>query len=385
VIQNYLYFPNPDPLYAMLGTLIGNTLKGSPVWLILVGPSACGKTQLLQGIEKLPGIIPLDSVTGDAALLSGTKRKEISEDATGGLLRELGPRGLLLMEDFTTVLSWPQDQIKRFLGTLRRIYDGKWDRPVGSDGGQRLGWEGRAGFLSGSTDAIDDHLMHNSEMGERCLYYRYPETEGWAESNKAMEHPDREERTEQIQLAILEFAMEIGFDWDDDALPEPMSRLETERIIAVSQIAAKGNSAVVRDPKTREITSVKQAHAPTRIVGELSQMYRGMERIGVSEAERWRILRKIGLDSMPQAKGDALRMAAAEGRHGTTLGDVARELRMSYSGAKRAVEELKSHGLVHEDKVQGSAEGRWRLSDWGEERFQTGWGLHEQQLHQRFE
>jgi putative DNA primase/helicase len=46
VFQRWLHLPDPDPLYAVLGTIAANRLPGDPVWLLDVGGSSWGKSEL---------------------------------------------------------------------------------------------------------------------------------------------------------------------------------------------------------------------------------------------------------------------------------------------------------------------------------------------------
>ena len=134
--QDYLHFPVPDPLYALVGAMTGTMMNSYPVWLMLIGPSSCGKTVLLESMLVLDKIREIDSVTGEAAFLSGTKQKERAKDAKGGLLREIGDRGLMVLSDFTTILSKANTAKDEIMTALRKVYDGRYTRTVGTDGGQ---------------------------------------------------------------------------------------------------------------------------------------------------------------------------------------------------------------------------------------------------------
>src|SRR5271169_2757889 len=85
--QDYLYFPDPAPLYAVMGTLAANMIPGNPVWLMLVGPPSCGGTALLDTLLRIPKVHSVGSVSGKAVFLSGTAKKERTRDSTGGILR----------------------------------------------------------------------------------------------------------------------------------------------------------------------------------------------------------------------------------------------------------------------------------------------------------
>src|SRR3954453_14477656 len=102
--QEYLYLPDPAPLVLALATVVANRMAGPPVWLMIVGPPSSGKTALVSGTVNFPEVIETATLT-EASLLSGTASKDRAEDATGGLLKQIGDRGLLVMKDFTSVLS----------------------------------------------------------------------------------------------------------------------------------------------------------------------------------------------------------------------------------------------------------------------------------------
>ena len=86
------------PTRAVLAAYVANRAlnDGDPIWLMLVGGSGVGKTERLIPLAVMPDVVLESSITGPAALLSGTARKERSKDATGGLLRKVeGERNLV--------------------------------------------------------------------------------------------------------------------------------------------------------------------------------------------------------------------------------------------------------------------------------------------------
>ena len=57
-------------------------MRGYPVWIMLVGPPESGKTELLKPLLNLDSCRECGDLSGKAALLSGTKAKERTADAT---------------------------------------------------------------------------------------------------------------------------------------------------------------------------------------------------------------------------------------------------------------------------------------------------------------
>jgi hypothetical protein len=58
------------------------------------------------------------------------------------------------------------------LSALREIYDGRWDRPVGVDGGRTLAWAGRIAVVGAVTTAWDRAHDVVAAMGDRFVLIR---------------------------------------------------------------------------------------------------------------------------------------------------------------------------------------------------------------------
>lgn len=377
-VGELIYFPNPDPLYAVMGTVAGNCLKGIPVWLILVGPPSDGKTMLLDMLDNIPRVHSIDMIKSLGCLISGSPKKEVKSDATGGILRQLGRRGLLLVKDWTCMMSLNSDAVIEVVGALRRVYDGKFDRPVGSDGARVLKWFGSIGLISGSTSVIDKHHQILSELGERWMYYRSVDdgdNRGYGASKKMSSTPDPKEVMERLRVLVAEFFEDIGLYWSDDGMDRRvLNEEEANRIFAMAALSSAARSPVGRDYRTREVISLKETETPTRLNGALGQMYLGMEFIGLEEEHRWRVLGKTAMDSMP---GVRLGMIKLMSKGPAVSAKVIRdELGCSPNTVRFAAEDLSLHGIV--EKVErgermGERAGSYRLTSWAKRQLAVGW------------
>src|SRR5215471_996355 len=84
VFQRWICDDDLIPTRAVLAAYVANRkLDGDPVWLMLVGGSGVGKTERLIPLSGMPDVVLESSITGPAALLSGTGKKERAKDATG--------------------------------------------------------------------------------------------------------------------------------------------------------------------------------------------------------------------------------------------------------------------------------------------------------------
>lgn len=368
--QDFLHLPDPSPLYVVMGTIAANMMQGPPVWLMLIGESSCGKTELLMTLKDIPGVHITSKIKGEQALLSGSKHKEWAKGAKGGLLREIGERGALVFKDFTTILSMQKDVLAEMLAAFREIYDGEWSREIGGEGGQKLKWQGHIGFLTGVTPAVDRSHAMVSEMGERFIFFRYPPSDGWAEAFAALGRENMGKMSADMRQLVKGFFDGFGLDWKKSTPLRHLTHSEKDGLIAMGQLAGRSRGLVLRDSYSKEIIDIPSAERPTRITLELGMLYRSMEFIGVEGGvggEAWKIIQKIALDSMPMVRSTALRCAIANPNRGytTSQGVVATVGRFSDGTAKRAFEELQALQVMHND-------GGWGLTDTAVEMVRRG-------------
>jgi hypothetical protein len=164
------------PVHAVLAAIAANLSPGKVVWLGVIAASSSGKTELLNSLSRVPFIHAVSSIT-PAAMLSGTPKREKTSASKGGLLREVGDFGILVLKDFGSILSMRPDAKAETLAMLREVYDGAVVRRVGSDGGRALPWRGRIGLIFACTQAYDEHHSVIAGLGDRFLLVRLTPSE----------------------------------------------------------------------------------------------------------------------------------------------------------------------------------------------------------------
>lgn len=347
------WIPDGDaiPLRVLLATYAANRhLDGDPVWMMLVGGSGVGKTERLVPLSAMPDVVLASDITGPAALLSGTSKKEVAKDATGGLLRQLpSDRGMLVLKDFTSVLDMPRDARAQVLAALREMYDGRWDRIVGADGGRTLTWSGRLAIVAGCTSAIDSHHAVISIMGTRFLYVRLRSSPDIVAA--ALNHAGEEAvMRQQLREAVRGFL---------EHLPgQPYGKTEVgTALMALASLVARARSPVERDQRS-EIRFVPDAEMPTRIVKMLAQLWRAAGLVGIPKPAAWDMVRRVAIDSVPKLRGLVLTLLEPGQK---TIAEIAKETLHPESTARRALEDLAAHGVVVATRSSGKAE-HWQIS-----------------------
>lgn len=359
--QRWLYLPKPDALLATLGAVAANRLPGDPVWLLLVGAPGGGKSEMLNSLLGIKDTRACGTLT-ERALLSGTAKKEQAADAKGGLLKELGAYGVIVLKDFGSILSIHKDERMRVMAALREIYDGAWTRDVGVDGGRKLHWTGKVGLVGGVTPMIDRHHGVIGSMGERFAFYRLPDVDPTAIARKALAHVGRE-RTMRAELAE---AVRWLFE-------QPMTEIaerggeETERLVGLVNLIVHCRSAVERDTsRDREIELVPSPELPTRLIAMLDRLLAGMLMLGATHTTAWRITTEIAFSSMPKLRRDVLQVLFAAGDERTTT-EIAEAVRHPANTTRRALEDLTAHLVVDRHAYgKGHADG-WTLATWAQQ------------------
>lgn len=348
------------PTRAVLAAYIANRkLDGDPVWLMLVGGSGVGKTERLIPLAVMPDVVLESSITGPAALLSGTGKKERAKDATGGLLRKLPEGGgVLLLKDFTSIIDMHRDSRAEVLAALREVYDGRWDRSVGAEGGRTLTWTGHLGLLAGCTTAIDSAHSVMSVMGTRFLLVRLQGDRDIAGS--AFDHVGRERlMRDELRAAVRGLL---------DHLPGAAYEKTEIRgeVIALASFVALARSPVDRDSQS-EIRLVLDPEAPTRIVKMLTQLWRACGLLGLAKADAWKMVRRVGLDSIPKLRRAILDYLATCITAPTTTA-VAEAVDHPGSTTRRGLEDLTAHRVVRRIAGGSGKADRWELTiqtrDW---------------------
>lgn len=357
VFRRWLYLKDDGPVLVVLATVAANLMHGDPLWLMLVGASSGGKTEILVAAARLWGVF-MAAVLTESSLLSGTSKREKAKEAKGGLLREIGPWGILALKDFTSILSMNRDPRAALLAALREIYDGSWTRHVGSDGGRTLHWAGKVGLVAGCTTIIDVHHAVMAAMGERFVLYRLPELPPREQAKQALRNAGREQQMRD-ELASAVGGLFAGIEWPERH-PD-LSEDETDRLVALASLAARARSAVERDGRTRDVELIPDSEAPARLVQALRRLYGGLIMIGVSRDTAWPLVAKVGLDCMPKLRRSVFVYLSRHPGWSTTTA-IATDVGYPTQTARRSLEDLMVHGLVLREPGPKGKPDNWQLA-----------------------
>lgn len=169
-IYRELFFIEDDMIIPLLAATIISAKSNLPcVWMYIIGGASSGKTSALSAFSKVSFLSQISDFTPNT-LLSGA----VSKDTETSLLKKLGNNFVVVMKDFTTILSKSEDTQDMLMGQLREVYDGHIVKYTGM--GKEISWGKkdepyRSVFIMASTEGIYKIQERFSEMGSRGLNF----------------------------------------------------------------------------------------------------------------------------------------------------------------------------------------------------------------------
>jgi len=270
VVKKYLYFESGQDqiIDIILATVIANKIGGDPVWMLIIGPPSSAKTELLRGLHGLDVVHFLSTVT-PSTFISGmkTEKKEVEPS----LLPKLDGK-VLVIKDFTSILSTRSENRQEILAQLREIHDGSISKAFGT--GKQFEWEGKLGLLGACAPVYDKHYRVIATMGDRFMLARINNSDPIKTGEKARANVGREkEMRDEIAYIFKRFLDQfrktnlINPTIDDDYL---------NKIISLASFCAYSRCQVERDYKTRQPEYLPQPEGTGRLMKQFIQIGMGL-------------------------------------------------------------------------------------------------------------
>jgi hypothetical protein len=342
---------------------VANLFKSDPLWLMLVGPPSSGKTEMLNALEGLDFIQHL-SIWTPQTLISGKPKK----NKEPSLLFRLDGK-ILVVKDFTTILSMRHEPRAEIISQLREVFDGKMSKAFGNE--MDVKWEGHVGFIGAVTPIYDQYHAVISAMGDRFTLFRYHNGNGLECGMMAIDRVGREAgmRTE-LRKAASRF---LGQFCNRKPLKVIVDKERREMIVRAAEFAGLLRTSVDRDPYTKEILYEPEPEGTPRLSKQIFQVGIALATIQDKQTiddEIYTILVKLALDAGPVMRAKALRylwesQCWEQTAFWSTSTEVAAAIEKPTKTALRTLEDLMILGLCRRDS-SGKSEStgyRWQLSE----------------------
>lgn len=272
-IQKYQYFEDTDIIDISLASIIATRMKlGDPLWLILIGPSSGGKSQILRPLALTDSdfIHRVDDLT-ENTFLSAAKVKE----GNVSLLSRIGTHGMIVVSDLTVLFSKAQETKAAILSQFRMIYDGEMTKMAGNQP-KPLKWKGYLGIIAGSTPSIYAHFEEVADMGERFIYYRMKPFDAEKATRVSMGRglygKDLDDTLAEMYAGYIKDTVLGEKDKDPIALSHEMQ----ERILQVAMFSERVRTVAHCDWKNEIINKIPVPAMPMRVALQLTVLAKGL-------------------------------------------------------------------------------------------------------------
>jgi len=305
VFHKWLHLESTDAIKIMLACVVSQSMDGPPVWVFLVGPPGSAKTAILASLNTFSKIYSTSSLTVHA-LISGANWKESMDPS---LIPKLNGK-IMVVKDFTSILSMRDTEKEEIFGILRDAYDGKCGKVFGN--GVERNYVSRFTVLAAVTPRIYDMSSQHTALGERFLKYAVGDNlQHTAEKDiisRAIQNINSEAKmNNEFQDAVSAF---LDRTVKLDIVPSISEAIE-QQIIALAMFGARLRGSVSRDAYRNEImTSRPSAEIGSRLGIQLAKLAKSLAMVEGRKsvnANDVKLLKKVALDTIPQRNEDLFR------------------------------------------------------------------------------
>jgi energy-coupling factor transporter ATP-binding protein EcfA2 len=325
---------DPDILRLIYGALCANQLQGNPVWLMIIGPAGCGKSELLMSLSAAKKHTYTISSLTPYSLMSG-----YGDSDETSLIHKLRDK-VLIIKDLSSTTEIGKEDRGLLFSFLRDAYDGQVSRATGRG---VIRFEGKFGIIAAGTLAVEQGRKMEAVLGERFLYLR-PRFKGEKILEISLRNATRKiEMRRTLQNAAGQFLS--GYS-------PPAKRTLPKGVIEASKEAARvlvrTRSTVIRDSYRKEIEFPAEVmEIPTRVYEQFILLALAMRSLGADADEMEQGIKRLLLDSIPYVRMRVLE-AIADGN--TTKSAVAKAIKMSSSPASRCMEDMENLGIIEKNQ-----------------------------------
>lgn len=272
-VEKYQYLEDTNIIDVALASIVATRLKlGDPIWLVIIGASSGGKSQILRPLSLTDDkfLHRIDDLT-ENTFLSGMNVGKGKGDPS--LLMRIGSLGMLVMSDLTVLFSKTSESRNAILSQFRMIYDGEMVKYSGTSD-KSIKWKGYLGVLAGSTPSIYSHFEEVSDMGERFIYYRMKDYDPEKATRLAMSRKIYgKELDDKLSNLYGDYIKEVvtAYGGEEIVLPQNIS----DRILQIAMFAEKVRTVAHTD-FYKTIDRIPVSAMPMRVALQLITIAKGL-------------------------------------------------------------------------------------------------------------
>ena len=323
VYKKWLFLANTDAIEVMLAVMMSNFIEGDPLWMFIVSPPGGSKTEMLMSLSRCENAFMISSLSAHS-LISGASHN----NGDPSLIPKLNGR-ILVVKDFTAILSKRDQEKDEIFGTLRDAYDGTCVRTFGN--GITRSYKSRFSIIAAVTPSIYELSAQHLSLGERFLKYMVGSSLYHASEDeiirRAVENVNKETAMRDELADVVAALLKRS---PPDKLPY-IGPEYTTKLVALARFGARMRGVVGREHYRPEIvTGRPSAEVGSRLGKQLSKLAMAIAIVNgrnrITEHE-YRLVKKTMLDTIPQRVDD---MVKTMWKKAPTVDDTLRTKEISY-------------------------------------------------------
>jgi hypothetical protein len=333
--RKWLYLKDETVIDVVLGCVVANRSQSDPVWVFIVAPPGGTKTEVLRSL-KTSETYHLSTLTRHS-LISGFMIKRKDGSRIDPSLLPLLDGKVLIIKDFTTVISMDKHAREEILATLRDAYDGEARKTFGSETMTRS-YKSKFGFLAGVTPEIDRIYSVSQSLGERFIKYRTHIEDRENIIRKASQNLGKE-KDMRMELMGVTARFLRTLEMSNVAIPD---ELDT-KFINLALLIAQLRTSVSRDSyNRRNVQFMPETEVGTRLVKQLKGLAQGLALVRgkkeITEAE-YELITKIAKDTLPSKRLSLLQaLITLKGYERTSA--IAQEIKLHVNTVREMLEDF---------------------------------------------
>ncbi|OGZ66460.1 MAG: hypothetical protein A3C50_00150 [Candidatus Staskawiczbacteria bacterium RIFCSPHIGHO2_02_FULL_43_16] len=343
-------------LKIITAVIISSQLRcNPPLWLFLIGVPSSLKTELVGLFSATDEVYTLDTLT-ENAFASGFVPKDGKEPQD---LLPLIDNKAFIIKDLNTLFSLNEETVKKILGDLTSIFDGKFEKFTATRG--LISYSSLFSMIGCITPSIlIKHYNYATQLGPRFLFLRLPELDS-DEMNQSLENfwneKNRKEKIIKTRQIVSSYCTQLikkikQYEPADETkeIQDKISDISLlicrARGIAITQKSSFTDEKTGKKVEYYEINNF-QVEQPWRIINQLKSLLQILSFIngnaGVGEDEI-NVIRPVILSTMPVDRSEVMGILVKTcGRSATEIG---KQVGKSGKTARRTLKELEALGLV---------------------------------------
>lgn len=347
IYKKHLYLPDDSILYIAFGAMIAGRISGNPLWLFIVGPSGCGKSEVLMSLSGAACVEAVSTLT-PRSLVSGW-------NATGGggdcsLLPKLHNK-MLIIKDFTTILSMNRIDQEEIISILRDAYDGEFVKQFGN--GILRKYKSKFGMVAATTAEIEMFSEQHSVMGERFIRWRMHIPDSLEKRlpylEKAAENTGKE-RIIRIELKkAANQILEADYSKHIPSVPADLQK----KLHSLALVTAKLRTMVPRDSFTKYIINTTETELATRLNKQFLKLMQGigaMRLVKECSDFEYNLIKQVATSSIQYRVFQILKVICKTKTHGYQMKTIDKRSQLSTPVIELMIENMVSLKVIQELK-----------------------------------